>query len=230
MITFPHKPLYMPNENDRLTEEYIDGKRFYKTTDGCLYPSVTTVLSIVKEDVLKAWQLRVGEEEANKIKTSAAVRGTIIHEQAEDYLKGQYDSKKYPAIHRMMFNQLRTYIDEVEIVHNIEVPLYSNYLQLAGRCDLVAKWRGKRTIIDFKTSRRVKKRDEILNYFMQAAAYAIMYEERSGYPVKNLAIFIAVDNESPQLFVEDRDEWSQLLLHYRREYDRRYGLPNQSIS
>ena len=34
-----------------------------------------------------------------------------------------------------------------------------------------------------------------------------MFEERTNIPIPNLVIIIAVENESPQVFVEKRDTW-----------------------
>ena len=56
---------------------------------------------------------------------------------------------------------------------------------------------------------------------MQCAAYAIMWEERTGMPIKQLVVFIAVDNEDPQVFVEDRDNWTKALINTINEYKRR---------
>ena len=63
---------------ETLTRE--DGeKRRYVTPNGVAYPSVTTVTSILNEDKIAAWRARVGEEEANKIGSKAATRGTAVH-------------------------------------------------------------------------------------------------------------------------------------------------------
>ena len=64
----------------------IDGKRHYLTPDG-VFPSVTTVLSNkLDKSGLEKWRARVGEEEAAKISTQAANRGTAIHDMAENDL------------------------------------------------------------------------------------------------------------------------------------------------
>ena len=80
---------------------------------------------------------------------------------------------------------------------------------------------GTLSIIDFKTSRKLKKKEWIDGYFIQAAAYAIMYEERTGTPITQLVILIAVDNESPQVFIEHRDNWTKKLLETIKEYETR---------
>ena len=59
---------------------------------------------------------------------------------------------------------------------------------------------------------------------MQCAAYAIMWEERTGMPIKQLVVCIAVDNEDPQIFIEDRDNWTNKLIDTIAEYKRRKNL------
>jgi hypothetical protein len=224
MQEFVHKPLFDFTQIESYYNER--GHRVYVTPEGKKFPSITTVLSITKENIINDWIGRVGEEEAEKIKHSAGVRGTIIHEQVEDYLNGVYDPKKYPAIHRMTFNTLKPLINEVTEVNHLEVPLYSNYLKVAGRCDLIGRFRGKRSVIDFKTSKRKKAKEDITNYFMQASGYCVMFEEMTGIPIKQIVIMIAVDNEDSQIYIEDRDNWVRSLIHYRQIYGDRYGEPN----
>ena len=93
-----------------------------------------------------------------------------------------------------------------------ESPLYSKHLGVAGRVDCVGEYDGVPSIIDFKTSKKIKKKEWISSYFMQAAAYAIMWEERTGMPITNLVIIMDVDNESPQIYVEHRDNWTEKLF------------------
>ena len=55
----------------------------------------------------------------------------------------------------------------------------------------------------------------IQNYFMQEAAYAVMFEERYKIPVAQLVTIIAVDSDEPQLFIENRDDYIQEFISYR---------------
>jgi hypothetical protein len=66
----------------------------------------------------------------------------------------------------------------------------------------------------------------IENYFIQEAAYAIMWEERTGIPITNLVTIIAVDGEEPQVFKEHRDNWAPKLLETINEYKRRKIFSN----
>ena len=80
------------------------------------------------------------------------------------------------------------------------------------------------SIIDYKTSKKLKKKEWIDSYFMQSTAYAIMWEERTGMPIKQIVVFIAVDNEDPQIFIEDRDNWTEKLIETIAEYKSRKNL------
>lgn len=56
------------------------GTRLYKTPEGHLVPSVTTILSRTKDNAgLKNWENRVGKEEAERIRNEAAAVGTSMH-------------------------------------------------------------------------------------------------------------------------------------------------------
>ena len=85
----------------------------------------------------------------------------------------------------------------------------------------MAEFDGVLSIIDFKTSRKLKKVEYIENYFIQESAYAIMWEERTGKPIVNLVTIIAVDDEEPQVFKEHRDNWTPKLIETINEYIRR---------
>jgi genome maintenance exonuclease 1 len=98
--------------------------------------------------------------------------------------------------------------------------LYSDYLQVAGTVDCIAEFDGKMSVIDFKTSKRIKTRDDIRGYFMQTSAYAVMFEERTGIPVGKLVIIMSVDDEQPLIFTEKRDDWINMFIDLREDYSK----------
>ena len=65
----------------------IEGKRHYEIT-GKKLPSVTTILQATKSqeaiDSINRWQKRVGEIEAERVKNTAASRGTNMHYHLEN--------------------------------------------------------------------------------------------------------------------------------------------------
>lgn len=195
--------------------------RTYITPDGDRYPSITTVLSILNEESIAAWRKRVGEEEANKVSRRASGRGTLVHEIIEKYLKNESTADYLPHIRQSLEN-LRPILDKsIGRIFGLETPLFSRHLGVAGRVDCVAEWDGVPSIIDFKTSRRPKKKEQIPNYFAQMSGYAVMFEERTGMPIVNTVIVMDVDDGEPLVFKEHRDNYIQLLIDTKKEYDRR---------
>ena len=210
MKEFFHNPINLPD----LETVSIDGKRHYITPGGT-FPSVTTVLGEkLSKDGLQAWRNRVGEEEANKISNQAAVRGTAIHALAEAYLMNDKNWKRGAMPTNIdTFSRIRPHLDQhVGTIYGAEVPLWSEKLKTAGRTDLLAGWRGINSIIDFKTSRRIKTEDHIESYFLQATCYSMMAEERTGMNIPQIVIIIAVDHEETQVFVKQRDKYVQRVL------------------
>jgi genome maintenance exonuclease 1 len=97
-------------------------------------------------------------------------------------------------------------------------------LRLAGRVDCIAEYEGTLSVIDFKTSRKPKKKEWISNYFMQCTAYAIMFEEITKIPIPQIVLMIAVEGSEPQMFVEKRDNYAEQLLDLRLDYERSIKL------
>ena len=219
MTTFEHEPIDLGYEKlERVTS---DSMRVYTDPDNNPYPSVTTVLSILSEDGIAAWRARVGEEEANRISTQAANRGTKVHEVIESYVANEFSNMYMPNVMEMFYD-IKPIIDmSLTKVYAQEAPLYSKHLGIAGTVDCVGVWNGKNSVIDWKTSKKLKKKEWISGYCMQCAAYAIMWEERTGMPITQLVVAIAVDNEQPQIFIAHRDDWDKELIKTINEYKRR---------
>ena len=198
--------------NDLESITTLKGRR-YVLPDGNELSSITTVLSILSEDSIKAWRKRVGDEEADKISHRASRRGTAVHEIIEKYIDNLEDFKDgYTPDIISSFIAVRPILDDrIGRVFAQEAPLYSTHLGVAGRVDCVAEFDGKLSIIDFKTSLKPKKVEWIKSYFMQECAYAIMWEERTGLPITQLVTIISVDNAEPQVFIEHRDNWVKPL-------------------
>ena len=195
--------------------------RTYDVPDGGSYPSITTVLSLINEEAIAAWRKRVGEDEANRIGQRAASRGTQVHAIVERYLKNEDTTDYLPHIRQSLEN-LRPILDKsIGKIFGLETPLYSRHLGMAGRVDCVAEFDGVPSIVDFKTSRWPKTKEKIPNYFAQMTGYAIMFEERTGMPITNTVIVMDVDNHEPLVFKEHRDNYVDLLLSTKKEYDRR---------
>jgi len=203
-----------------------DGTRYYNTPTGRRYPSVTTILAEKGRAGIQAWRRRVGEEQANTISRVAAGRGTAVHAAVERYLKNEnpWDGRSPTPLVYEGFRSLIPELDKIDNIHCQETGMFSHHLRLAGSVDCIAEYNGRLSVIDFKTSTKPKKTEWISSYFMQCAAYAIMYEELTGIPITQLVILVSVEEEpEPQVFIEHRDTWAKELLHWRDNYETVYG-------
>ena len=211
--------------NFEMESETTEKGRVYKVPGGGLYPSITTVLSSYNKKALMEWRQRVGDEEANRIARKASGRGTRLHNAVEKYLLNEMSTMKLQGMMpdaKELFIQLRPILDEsVGTIYGIEQPLYSDRLMVAGRCDCIGEWNGKLSIIDWKTATKFKEKSSIKNYFMQAAAYAEMFYERTGRVIDDLVIAIANDEGLPQIFQEKRQDYLADLQFY---LDKHHGM------
>lgn len=199
-----------------------DGTRLYKTPSGFAYPSVTTVTGLHTAKGIAEWRKRVGAAEANRISGKASARGTRIHQYCEDYLRGNiFEADMFDL---EMFNSIKFLLDDIDNIHALETPLYSDHLEVAGTVDCIAEFQGKLSIIDFKTASKPKDRDDIHNYFMQCAAYSVAFEELTKIPVTRLVILMAVDNDDPRWFIEKRDNWVGGFRKLRLDYKNKFGV------
>ncbi len=224
---FNHRPVDLGYSD--LKAETGPKYRQYTDPKGNKYYSITTCLSILSEEAIQKWRARVGEEEANRISKEASTRGTRVHEILEAYVDGEEDylAKAEGPNDQFVFAQMKPYIDKnLNEVWAQECALYSEHLGVAGRVDLVGVWNGKPSIVDWKTSKKEKKEEWIDGYYMQATAYAIMWEERTGIPITPLVVAIAGDR-GPQIFVSHRDKWDKKLIETINEFKRRQMWPNQ---
>jgi genome maintenance exonuclease 1 len=192
MNTFLHKPIAIDNE---LKEVTIEGKRFYETPGG-IFPSVTTVVGWDKQNFFADWR-RKNPEESKRVTS----RGTKFHSLIENYLNNEeIDFDNMIPNFKVLFNQLKPEIDKIQNIVALETPLWSQTLGLAGRTDCIAEYDGKLSIIDFKASSKEKRKSDIENYFTQATAYALMFQERTGIIVENFAILISCEDGMKQVF------------------------------
>ena len=211
-------------ELPKLTRETTESGRKYFTPDGNAYPSITTVLSIIGKEAIIAWRARVGEEEANKVSRQASTRGTAVHKLAEDYVDNKEDWRgKHMPANIATFNSIRPVLDEkLDNVWMQEVFLYSDKLRCAGQVDCIGEWEGVLSIIDFKTSRRVKKAEDITNYFIQMCFYAAAFLERTGIAIKQAVVVMAVDDNEPLIFKVNTYDYIEHLVAVRKKYKEMY--------
>ena len=99
---------------------------------------------------------------------------------------------------------------------------------MAGRVDCIAEYEGVLSVIDFKTSRKVKSHEDIEDYFWQTSAYALMYEELVGIPIHDLVIIMAVEDNKPLIFKQKTEDHIDGLVK-AIDYYRKNGWPDLNI-
>lgn len=211
---------HIPVEIDQLKRKNTDKGRRYETPSGALYPSVTTILSHKSKPFIQEWRKRVGAKEADKISRVASVRGTKIHTLCEDALNNkEEDVSKLSLLDQEMYKEFRPLLNDIDNIRCLEATMYSDHLRLGGQADCIAEYKGKLSVIDFKTSKKRKTRSQCYNYFIQCSAYAIMFEERTGIPINNSVILMAQEDDGPVVFTATRDEFVTKLLDARDDYE-----------
>jgi genome maintenance exonuclease 1 len=213
---FKHLPFAELNYD--LDAETTDSGRKYVTPQGESYSSITTVLAAYNIKKIMEWRQRVGAEEANRVAGRASRRGTKLHSICESYLKNEITPMKMQTMmpsDKENFLKLKDVLyRSIDIVFALEQALYSDRLRVAGRVDCIATWNGKISVIDFKTSTSEKNEENIENYFMQCSAYAEMFEERTGVPIEQIVVVIAVENGTNQVFVKNKHKYLDKLHYY----------------
>ena len=217
MKSFSHTP---PTKTlPEVITETINGRRFYVTPEGKKYPSITTVLSGRSKEGINRWRESVGHDVANQIMRSAAKRGTAVHTLVENYLNNEELSKQ-DVLPLALFTLLKPELDDINNIVIQEGGLYSNKWGVAGRVDCIAEYKGKLSVIDFKTSTKEKKEEWVENYFIQGSAYCEMYEERFNQEINQVVILIVTEDGAVQTFIKDKKDYLPLLKPAIEEFNK----------
>ena len=211
----------------------VDGKRLYQNPWGDPVPSVTTILSDTqpaeKRQALANWRKRVGKEEAQRITTTAANRGTVMHNILEHWALGEYETynpgnnivhQQAKAMAQVVVDNIENDVDEI---WGTEVNLVAKELY-AGTTDLVGVYKGEATIMDFKQTNKPKKREWIDDYFLQGAAYANAHNEMYGTDISRIAIFMCSGDCQWQLFESDPKDFKDWEMKWAQRLEKFYRL------
>ena len=206
---FTHKKVAITS--DLLSEDNESG-RFYVLKNGKKLPSVTTVTGWKKSAVFAKWRAQNPKEASRVTK-----RGNKIHSVIEDYVNNKEISlTDLPPNECELFLQMKEEVDKIDNVRCTEMCLASENIGLAGRADCIADYDGKLSVIDFKGSTRKKYRGGIENYFLQATAYALMWQEMTGEKPEQVVVLIGCETGETQVFIENPVNWVRSL---RREIE-----------
>ena len=230
MSRFNHVPVNLP----KLKTIAIDRKRFCVTPQENYYPSITTVLSIRKNEGLVEWRKRVGDKVANYVAAKAAARGTKVHHMCEDYLNNvhldypdKWKKHEKDFLPLCIFNQLRDKtLKNISDIYALECGLYSDKYKVAGRVDCIAKYNDVLSIIDFKTSTRERSDAWNENYYIQGSAYAEMFTELTGIDVSQVVILVVTEDGTVQEFIKEKGNFLDALTDSVDEWKKQNETDN----
>ena len=192
----------------------VDGVRKYSIGEEKL-PSVTTIISSTqdasKTESLKKWKARVGEVEAERIKNTAALRGTAMHTYLEHYVEGG-SVLDLTDLGREARNMAEVIIEkgfpDLEEVWGVECTLFYPGLY-AGQTDMCGIYQGRESIIDFKQSNKPKRAEWIGDYKLQLVAYATAHDCIFGTNIEQGVILMCTPDNYFQRFIVNGDEFRE---------------------
>jgi len=192
----------------------VDGVRKYSIGQEKL-PSVTTIISSTqdasKTESLAKWKARVGEVEAERIKNTAAIRGTAMHSYLEHYVKGG-NVLDLSDVGREAKNMAEVIIEkgfpDLEEVWGVECTLFYPGLY-AGQTDMCGIYQGRESIIDFKQSNKPKRAEWIGDYKLQLVAYATAHDCIFGTNIEQGVILMCTPDNYFQRFIVNGSEFRE---------------------
>ena len=206
--------------------------RHYLDSDNKPVPSVTTVLSGTSKskDGLIQWRNRVGDEEADRIIKQSTDIGTAVHEAIEKFLnKEDWDNFENTSDQILAKNISNKFIKDalkgITEIWGLEVGLILNNLY-AGTADCVGLYKDIPTLIDFKTAKKIKKRDWIEDYFLQGCAYANAHNVMFGTDIQQIVILMVDRNLIFQEYIVRPTEFSYLTRKWKNrliEFNNKYN-------
>ena len=220
-------------EYPKLERVDIDIGRHYLDSDKKPVPSVTTVLSGTSKskDGLIQWRNRVGDEEADRIIKQSTDIGTAVHEAIEKFLNKEYwddfDNSSDQILAKSISNKfIKDALNGITEIWGLEVGLILDNLY-AGTADCVGLYKDIPTLIDFKTAKKIKKRDWIEDYFLQGCAYANAHNVMFGTDIQQIVILMVDRNlifqeyiVRPTEFTYFTRKWKNRLIEFNKKYNK----------
>ena len=182
---------------------------WYQTKFDQIYPSISTILSETasdeKKNGLKTW--KENEPAHQYITAQAQDIGTQSHKIIEDYLSNNLSIEEFDLLPIAHFNNLKPYLENISDVVSIEQRMYSDKLKVAGTSDLIARYNGELSIIDYKTKRKPQIDDYMYEYYLQTTCYSQMFQEVTGEKIHQVVILVSSEKNTRQEFIKTCDDY-----------------------
>lgn len=217
--------------------EHTEDGHYYRTNEGKLYPSVTTVFKELDDKSwYPYWVAKVMRDEGLN-ESDAEVRckeigdesmdvGNKLHAEAEVFLQNNIVEREPDDLFICTLGDpLQDHlIKHVDNIHGTEKELYSDEMGIAGTADLIAEYDGVLSVIDFKNSRKPKSNSECKKkkYYEQVCAYGKMWEYCTGEKIEQgVVIVVSWDGKVNPFKVKlsdyEEDLWSDLIKYEQKK-------------
>ena len=206
--------------------------RHYLDSNNKAVPSVTTILSGTSQSKagIDQWRQRVGDKEADRVIKQSTDIGTAVHEAIEKYLNQDEwddftDHGDQLMAKRMTGKFITDGLNGITEVWGLEVGLILDDLY-AGTADCVGTYNGVPSLIDFKTAKKIKRRDWIEDYFLQGSAYANAHNVMFGTDIQQIVILMVDRDLIFQEFLVKPAEFNVLTGKWKRrliDFDKKYN-------
>ena len=211
-----------------------NGKRHYETPAGPLV-SITTVIHHFTPDGIKQWRENMGEDVANYIMRTSSIRGTRVHKLVDSFLSNESlanITREYGVTAVGLFNLMRPALERISNIVAVEKRVYSTdpAIMVAGTTDCVADYEGILSIIDFKTSSKMRAQDTIDSWMIQATFYALAWECLTGQKISQLVIICATEDGQTEVFKSEPSEYVERLKKLIADYRADIGSSNSNDS
>ena len=207
-----------------------NGKRHYKTPVGPLV-SITTVIHHFTPEGIKQWRESIGDDVANYVMRTSSNRGTRVHKLVDSFLYNESIdnmTREYGVTAAGLFNLMRPALERINNITAIEKRVYSTdpAIMVAGTTDCVAEYDGILSIIDFKTSSKMREQDTIDGFMIQATFYALAWECMTGQKIPQLVIIMVTEDGQMEVFVSKPSEYVERLKKLIADYRADIGSSN----
>lgn len=210
----------------KIKQVNTDKGRYYETPSGN-FSSVTTILSATSDDDwLTNWKNAVGEEQAEKIVSEAVKIGSRMHELIESHLleveppPPQDKSFYMKTLTKGMAKTIITNgIKNVDEIWGVEAPLYHPIDRYSGTSDLIGVYKGKPSIIDYKSTNSRKSESMVFDYYCQGSAYASAHNHLFDTDIRQIVILMASRDFHFTEYVVEGNEFDKYMSEWKRRVD-----------
>lgn len=190
--------------------KYSVNHTVYINDEGNEVPSATTILKILNKPAIVKWANYLGFNhlDIDSVLHEAANLGTLIHDLINSILSQSLiiyisnpqipDSTVFSYINRFKIWLSTNTIKPIFLEKSFSSRLFGGTLDFYGEIN------GKKTILDFKTSKKIR-----VSMFFQLALYCVLLEER-GYEVEQVGILLVNPKNRDEKYIS-REELQEYI-------------------